>query len=201
MRREYSLTKIIVAAIVVMTFMCSQQEEHTEDVIAKIGDRIITDKHLRRSFELDPKWGKGLSNREAYRNQLDYLVSEKLFALEAIDLGMDQDTILSGYLEFIEEKEMIKALYEREVFSKIEISKQELKDAYVKLKKRVRFSYIATRDYEQALKYKEIFEKNDIDSIELDDQINESKGTTDFLTFGEIHPAIESFIFGMYFFA
>ena len=69
---------------------------------------------------------------------------------------MADDSILAGYLDFVRQKEMIKALYRREIASKGDVSEDELEEAYIRLKKRVRFAYIHTRDADRAQHYADL---------------------------------------------
>jgi len=71
------------------------------DIIATIGPQKIDWKHLQRSYELTPKWGKGLTYKAAYRNQLDFLIDEKLFAQAARSEGLQKDPKIAGYLDYI----------------------------------------------------------------------------------------------------
>ncbi len=198
MRRTRRCAHTVILLLLLLSALgCRQRTGPRQDVIARVADRRITDRLLKRSYELDPKWGKGLTQREAYRNQLDFLVSQKLFALDAVRRDMDEDTVLSGYLAFIRDKEMIKALYDREVAAKITVSDEELQEAYARLKKRIRYSYVCSRDFARAEAHGKLLEKEPVDSIRLNDPQLEAKGTTGFLTFGQMHPVIESFVFDM----
>lgn len=165
--------------------------------MAAVGDRVITAPHLARSYELQPRWGAGLTRRQAFRNQLDYLIDEKLFALEARRLELHRDPAIAGYLRFIEEKELNKALYEREVAGKVEISEEEYKHAYVKSQKKVRFNYIFTRVAEYARYYAEQLQTTPFDSIRVAEVLNDRKGVTRMMTFGDLDPKIEAVVFNL----
>jgi len=197
MKNSICLKILPVLSVLLLVNGCAQKSKPPEDCVARVGDRVITSRHLKQSFELNPKWGKGLTYREAYGNQLDYLISEKMFALDAHQQGMADDSILAGYLDFVGRKEMIKALYHEEVASKVEVSKDELENAYVRLKKQVRFAYIHTRDADRADHYAELLQRVDPDSIDLAESGEDVKGKTELLGFGEMHPEIEQFIFDM----
>lgn len=100
----------VFAAAALVLAACSDRRPAEPDILAAVGDRRIDWQHLQRSYELNPKWGRGLTRQEAYNHQLEYLVHEKLFALAAREQGLDREPDMAAYLQFIREKEMIKAL-------------------------------------------------------------------------------------------
>jgi hypothetical protein len=170
-----------------------------EKSIARVGNRTIDWKMLNRSFELNPKWGKGLTNEEAYFNQLNYLIDEKLFAQTAEEDGLDKDSEISKYLNFIRVKELIKGLYRTLVSSRVEISDKEYEQGYTKLKKKVVLNYIYTPDFQHSLRYYQSWQKSDFNDIQLIDTASEMKGTTQPLSFGEVEPELENVVFDLNF--
>ncbi len=193
------LKKILIAlfllALPVLIWNCSSGENQ-RDLIAQVGNRKIDWKLLRRSFELEPKWGKGLTEREAYENQLNFLISRELYALEAEAEGLDRDSSIAAYLKFLKEKEMIKELYRQEVANKIRISEEEYRKAYENSKKQVMFHYVLTPDSQRAQHYYQQLKSIPFDQLELERE-DDSKGTTGLLKFGEMDPALEAFVFDM----
>lgn len=175
---------------------CSDRRPAEPDILAAVGDRRIDWQHLQRGYELNPKWGRGLTRQEAYNHQLEYLVHEKLFALAAREQGLDREPDVAAYLQFIREKEMIKALYLQEVASKIHISEDEYQAAYEKLKKKVQYNYVFTPDSLRAAEYAGRLRNASFDDLLLSDAAD-YKGTTELRSFGEMDPAVEAFIFDM----
>lgn len=176
---------------------CSKNAHEQREVIAKVGNRAIDRDYLKRDFELHPKWGRGLTYHEAYSNQLNYLIDQKLYALAAIEKGMQKDSSIADYLNFIHEKEMIKELYRQEVAKKIEITDEEYQSAYSKMKKQVQLHYIFTKNHEHALKYSQELRSSDFETIQLVDPTQESKGTTGMMSFGDMQQALEDVVFGL----
>lgn len=186
----------ILAAAALIAAGCSPRRPAEPEVLAVVGDRQIDWQHLQRSYELNPRWGRGLTRGEAYRNQLQSLIDEKLFALAAREQGLDKEPDMAAYLQFIQEKELIKALYLQEVASKIHISEDEYQAAYQMLKKKVQYHYICTPDSLRAAEYAARLRTESFAALQLSDAAD-YKGTTELRTFGEMDPAIEAFIFDM----
>ena len=177
---------------------CGLNHSGQEKGIARVGNRIIDWEMLNQSFELNPKWGKGLTQEEAYFNQLNYLIDEKLFAQAAENDALDEDTVLSNYLSFIREKELIKGLYNRMVISKVQVSEEEYEQGYERLKKKVVLNYIYTPDYQHALAYFNQWQKSEFSDIQLLDISSDVKGITQPLSFGEIQPELENVVFDLH---
>jgi parvulin-like peptidyl-prolyl isomerase len=175
---------------------CSNENQVKQKVIATVGDRVIDWKLVKRSFHLNPKWGRGLTNQAAYQNQLDYLIDQKLLAQEAISRGLN-DELLKSRLKFIKEKEMIKELYHREVSSKVEITNQEYQQAYERLKILVQFEFISTPNLNNAHTYLQKLKSQSVDEINLIAPSLEQKGISPMFGFGDMTSEIEDIVFDM----
>ncbi len=195
--RAFSILSLFLICAALTGVSCTSSDLPKEQIIAAVGDRVITASQLARSYELQPRWGAGLTRRQAYHNQLDYLIDEKLFALEACRLELHRDPAIAGYLRFIEEKELNKALYEIEVADKVEISEEEYQQAYLHSKKKVRFNYIFTRVAEFARYYAEQLQTTPFDSIRVAEVLNDRKGVTRMMSFGDLDPKIEAVVFNL----
>jgi len=166
-----------------------------KDIIAIVGNRKIDWQLLQRSFYLSPKWGKGITYRQAYYNQLNYLIDQKLFAQAATQQGMNRMPELEGYLRFIKEKEMIKALYRKEVASKVRISEADYQKAYKQMKIYVKFAYFSSPYQENIKQYYKMIQSNNLDQIPLLNSRTDKKGTSPYFTFGDMAPELEEVVF------
>lgn len=165
--------------------------------IAKVGERMIDWPQLWQSYHLEPKWGRGLTKQEAFSNQLDYLIEQKLFALEAIAAGAENHPSLSGRLSFIKEKEAIKALYRKHVESAVEISEEEYESAYKYSKMKVQFQYIQTLDSVRALRYAEHLKNEPFENISLVLPGVDEKDVSPMLSYGDVAEELEDAVFNM----
>lgn len=187
----------IIALLFALNPGCSKTEETGEESIATVGERSIDWQLLRRSFHLDPKWGKGLTQREAYHNQLNYLIEQKLFAQEALANGLDTEKAIAGLLNATMEKEMIKELYRQEVASRVNISDEEYRSAYQRLKKKVQFEFVSTPDSARALTYREQLFSVSVEELHLQSPSTEQKGVSPMFSYGDIASELEEVVFDM----
>ncbi|GAB4338181.1 MAG: hypothetical protein Kow0037_21970 [Calditrichia bacterium] len=176
---------------------CSTKKPAEPETVAQVGNRQIDWMHLKRSFELNPKWGRGLTWREAYQNQLNFLIDEKLFAQAAESEGLVKDSVLASYLKFVEDKELIKELYRQEIADKIQISEEELQQAYQKSKKKVKLKYIFTADSSVAEKISGIWKTGGFEAIpeELKEKVR--SGETPLFGFGDMEESLEAVVFDL----
>lgn len=163
--------------------------------VASAGERSIDWRLLQRSFQLDARWQRGQTREAAYRRQLDYLIDQKLLAQEALANGALQDPALAGYLAAIQEKEMIKELYHREVASRVEISEETYRRAYGYSKKKVQFEYITTPDLPRAQDYLQQLRRQPLGDIMLKDPATDEKGVSAMFGFGDVAEELEPLVF------
>jgi hypothetical protein len=187
----------IIALLLSLYLNCSKIQESRENVVATVEERSIDWRMIRRSYHLEPKWGRGLTHREAYQNQLDFLIEQKLFALEATANGLDEDKSIAGLLEAVKEKEMIKELYRQEVASRVNISDEEYRTAYLRSKKQVKFEFIYTPDINRALIYLAQLKTTPVEDIQLVSPLTEQKGISPMFSYGDITSELEEVVFDM----
>ncbi len=195
MNRHVAQIFLAIVAGVLLLINCSRDKSPRQIVIAKVGDRTIDWRLLERSYYLNPKWGRGLTQQKSFENQLNYLVNQKLFAQAALSEGIPDE--ISMHLKFIKEKEMIKALYRQEVASHVEISDAEYERGYQRLKKKVKLEFILTPDIANARRYVSELKTSPVDAIRLISPENEEKGVTPLFGFGEMSPSVEDVVFDM----
>jgi hypothetical protein len=187
---------ILLLFLIVLGVLISCEPAGDNVVVAKAGQRDIQWQELYLSYNLDPKWGKGLTNEQSFRNQLDYLIDEKIFAQQAEQENLVAgDGDLAGHLEFLEEKELIRALYRQEVKSKIQISDAEYQQAYEYSKITLRYQFVETPDSTRAQDYLARLQKSTVDEILLIDPASERKGESPMVKIGDVDEQIEQAVF------
>lgn len=95
-------------------------------VVAKIGDKEITDSEFRARFELMPHITERQFNEDS--SKLDFLyslVAEKLWALEAENLGFASSEVIKHSIADIEKMYVRDALFKKEVESKISFTEKD----------------------------------------------------------------------------
>jgi|GEM_PF-3027392 len=202
---RFAKTFIVVLITGLYLSACSSEEapeqaqlnEDQQLIVANAGETVIDWHQVWRSFHLEPRWQRGLSKEAAFANQLNYLIDQKLYASEARKAGLDKTAEVMGQLDFITQKEMLKALYAEEVASNVEISDAEYQEAYVKLKKRVKLAYIATPNKERAATYQSLLSSKSHDQIVLVNPSEDEVGVTPFFSLGDMEERLEKAAFSL----
>ena len=197
MQKRQTYILLFNLALFIAISSCSSDKQKQPSMIAMVADKNIDWKLLNRSYHLEPKWGRGLTQKNAYLNQLNFLIDQKLYAQAAIEQGLNLDKDNKRYLTFLKEKEMIKELYRREVESQISVTEEEYKTAYRKLKTQIKLDYITTADRVSAQKYLKIIQKTSINEVILKNPAAEEKGTTPYFSFGEMAEEIDNVAFDL----
>jgi hypothetical protein len=164
-------------------------------VVATVGERQIDTRHLKRSYELSPQWRKGMTREEAHLRQLDYMVVNAMYAQEARREGLDRDSMLGGHIAFLRDKELIKALYEREIRGRVQISEGEYADGYRWLKRAVTFAFIYSPDSARAAGYARALHADSLPAITMLDPVADLKGIRDDVRYGELARELERPLF------
>lgn len=95
-------------------------------VVAKIGDKEITDSEFRARFELMPHVTERQHNEDSTKLDFLYsLVAEKLWALEAENLGYASSEVLNHSIAEIEKMYVRDALFNKEVESKTSFTEKD----------------------------------------------------------------------------
>lgn len=173
---------------------CSGEPEDLR-VVATVGDREIDARQLKRSYELSPQWQKGMTYEEAHLRQLDYMVVNAMYALEARRVGLDRDTALAAHLRFLADKELIKALYAREIRGGVHISEAEYADGYRWLKRSVTFGFVYSPDSARAVRYGRMLRTDSLAAITMLDPIVDVKGLRQDVKYGELAAELERPLF------
>ncbi len=173
---------------------CSTQEP-PKDAVAHVGDRMIDVKELHRSYLLHPAWKRGETEIQSYLTQAGALVTQKLYAQEAEKLGLENDSLMRGYLGFLKEKEMIKGLYRREVRGKVTISEREERQLYGWMKKNVDYEYVFARDSARCLACLAQFRNTGISGIPVPPDSSLRVGKETAAKVGSVPRELEQFLF------
>ena len=114
--------KISIVIIVLLTFFNQSFAQNEKDVIAKIGDKILTVDEFKYRFEFTPQIDRKYTDKESAREELLYtLIAENLFAIEAEKRGLDTASALNNNYIPLEKMFVRDALYQREIAAKVEL--------------------------------------------------------------------------------
>lgn len=94
------------------------------EVVASVGNIKITKEEFKLNYEFGPVFTKKINNSK--KKHLNYMINEKLFALEAEAIGLDTSRQVINYLNTINSDLATEELYIDEILSKVEIMDNEI---------------------------------------------------------------------------
>jgi parvulin-like peptidyl-prolyl isomerase len=109
--------------ILLLSFFSQLLAQNEKDIIAKVGDKILTVDEFKYRFEFTPQINRKNSDNESAKDELLYtLIAENLFAIEAQRRGLDTLSVLKNNYIPLEKMFLRDALYQREIADKVELN-------------------------------------------------------------------------------
>ncbi len=186
---------------ILLLLSCSQSKLD-DDTVAIVGKDKITTNDLLMSYEFFPTWAPSKKGEAALRAHLDLLIQKKLFAWEGRRQEYANDRRVIKIVNWFKNEELRKALYRNEIEEPIQISEQDLIEAYHKhsIKLHIRHLFAKTEPeiiaIQQALEngvpWEEIAEVIFRDSI-----LANNGGDLGWLGFGEMEDSFEDSAFAL----
>jgi parvulin-like peptidyl-prolyl isomerase len=106
-----------------LSFFSQLLAQNEKDIIAKVGDKILTVDEFKYRFEFTPQINRKNSDNESAKDELLYtLIAENLFAIEAQRRGLDTLSVLKNNYIPLEKMFLRDALYQREIADKVELN-------------------------------------------------------------------------------
>lgn len=100
------------------------------EVVASVGNIEITKEEFILNYEFGPVFTKKINNSK--EKHLNYMLNEKLFALEAESIGLDTTRQVVNYLSTINSDLATEELYKDEIISKVEILDSEIDSVIIR---------------------------------------------------------------------
>ena len=118
--------------LILSSFFACGRSTDKEPVLATVGDREITKQEFveRAELSLQPRLQK---DKDKNIRLLDFLIGEKLLALEAERLSLDTSRILSELVGFAQELAVARELYIEEVRKKVQIEPAQIEQTAEKM--------------------------------------------------------------------
>lgn len=190
--RRASLSVLIVVAVASLT---GCRPEVHDDVLARVGDRVITPEEFRLNYE----FGHAHLRRQPdpRRRYLTYMIYEKIMAQEAERLGLDTAAAVVHSMRTLREELLIEQVFEEKVLSNIEVTNEEIVEAINRSAVRFKFRFIPalSRSRAEAV-YRDVLEHG-FDEV-LERELKEFRDlevpigdvTSDYIKADEIDPAV-----------
>lgn len=170
---------------------CSSPE--TEPVLARIGDKVITVEAFRLNYE----FGHGHLRRgiNPKRDYLNYMIAEKLIALEAEKQKLDTLPAIRHAMHTLREELLIERVFEERVLAGVEVTDEEIKAEINRDAVSFKFRLLPAGSRQEAMQLYEAIQQTGFDQVlqeELDARpelrLVEGELTSPFLKAEEIDP-------------
>ena len=124
--------KIILLIILLILPQISKGQGDEEKIIVKIGSEVITESEFIERYELTPQINAGMIGAEESnkREVLYSIIAEKLWALEAESMGLNNSELIKSTYKAIEKMYVRDALYRNEILNKVQLSDDYLIEAF-----------------------------------------------------------------------
>jgi len=141
-------------------------------VVATVGRFVITERDLLDSYEFGPSFVRRYPN--PLRKHLDYMVYERLLALEAERRGFDTTAFVRQRVSALEEDLTVDQLYADEILANIHLTEKEIEEGVQKQRVNLRLRWLYATDGEEARRFDaELNKRECFDSLYTS---NRSKG-------------------------
>ena len=142
---------LIVFLLLLMTHC--QKKQSNENWLAKVNNQIITVQEFRLFYELDPNFGIDSTGLPALKAELDKLIDQKLSVQLARQQNLLKDPVIQKAFKWEKKQAMLRALYRKEISSKLKISDADLRQAFLQKNEKIHVRHLFTTDKEQALNW------------------------------------------------
>lgn len=180
---------------------CSSQHSK-ENVVAKIGNRVITEAQFLQDYAFAPSSIKTGTVPEIKQRFLDGMIEEMLFAIDGEKHSFTQDSAVQRLLTYHENREIVRELYRREVRQQVHIPDTEVANNFKKLAYEIHARHLFARDKATADSLKHLLD-NGATFFELarnvfsDPKLANSGGDLGTVKWGELDNALENAIFSL----
>lgn len=184
--------------LVLIIISCTRPEP--EPIVARAGKTTIPLPEFRDRYEFTPHI---LMTKDVQRNRKQVLISllgEKILAEEAYHRKLTENEKFKTYSAEMEKEALVEALFEKEVASKIQISDEDVKQAFMLSQSELEVQVLSFDSMEQARKAKkQIDAGKNLHQVKREFQTDSFISADSVLTltvkWGQSHPEIEQVAF------
>ncbi len=183
----------------IFTMSISAQIDESK-VVAKIGSEVITESEFIERFELTPQIYAGIiGGEEALKQEVLYsLIAEKLWALEADMMGLNNSELITSTYEAIEKMYVRDALYTQEILSKVSLSNEYLNEAFRRNGLLLNLNYIFSINEQEINNIYEQFNNGvDFYSIFLKRSESSLQETPYVVSYGQMDKNVEDILYSL----
>ena len=108
----------------VRTYHVFGDQKRANAIVATVGPINVTAQEFLLAYEFGPAFVK--RGNDSKKRHLQYMINEKLLALDAHDNGLERLPVVTGTLKEIEGDLMTEELYKDDILSKVAVSEREI---------------------------------------------------------------------------
>ncbi|OGU63944.1 MAG: hypothetical protein A2W30_06185 [Ignavibacteria bacterium RBG_16_36_9] len=151
---QFSINQITLMYILFFLFLLffstkvSWGQSDEQKIVAKIGSEIITENEFMERYELTPQIYAGMiDGEESIKKEVLYsIIAEKLWALEAESIGLNNSELMKTTYRAIEKMYVRDALYRQEILNKVKLSDDYLIESFRRNSLLLNLNYIFSTD-------------------------------------------------------
>ena len=129
---------------------CRQKKAEPSVWVARVGNRYITPDEFRMFYQLDPNFGLDSIGFAAVVGELQTMTDQILAVRKARRDGMLNDPVVQKAIAWEKRQAMLRAFYRKIIGSRIKISDQDLRNAYLQRNEAVHVRHLFTKNKKQA---------------------------------------------------
>ncbi len=194
-----SQKKIITTSLIILLFAlffvsCSNRKNE-EEIIAKVGNRVITKNQFLSGYEFSVNLLR--RGKNPHKKYLNYMIKELLLANEGFALGLNKEHYVTSRIKHRLDNDLLESFYQKYVYGKVKIPESKIVD--VLKKSTVKFRLLiwptpsmekAAEAYDEALKTDlNNFIEKQISKLEIKN-ITKKNFETDWFDYLDIPPNI-----------
>ncbi len=134
--------------VVFLAVLSGCRGEAHEDVLARVGDEIITADEFQLNYEFGHAHLRG--GEDPRRRYLTYMIYERVMAEEAERLGLDTAAAVAHSMRTLREELLVERVFDEHVLAGIEVSDDEINDSINRSAVSFKFRFIPTFSEQQA---------------------------------------------------
>jgi len=179
-----------------------KEKSPEQQAVARVGKEEIRFDDFLYDFTVFPQYRGTLTLREARLQHLNQMADRAVLYLAAEEDGLENTPEIQSRLRYIEHKEVLKRLYQKDVLDKIPVSDEEAWEEYKRSSIRVKLRHLfaPTREeaeiYYRRLQSGESFEKLARETF-LDSTLAGSGGDLGFVSIADLDPFLADSVYNL----
>lgn len=160
------MTRLLLSALLVVSALPVHAGMFSaNDTVATVGRFVIRTQDVLDSYEFGPAFVK--RSFDPLRKHLEFMINERLLALEAERLRLDTTEFVRERVAALEEDGAVDELYRQEIQSRVQVGEGELDTAVQKARMRVRLRWLFSPERARALELAAQAQRGLFDSLFL----------------------------------